>query len=393
MAGELTELKNFEAKLVAAMGAHVSAIATKCLEREFLEKQALEAITRSKEDVIVNNADSAQLLLEAVENAIKRDPKAYDAFIAILEETLTGDGATLASEMKRELQIRRDREHVAECSDPRGVKSKPSYKTLEATKVGSKVVEVGANTTSAGNGHLVANGGASKHPIQVCDNSDNPCAYVGNPPPKRQHQENLENAKVLIQSASDMQNTRMYRELQQKCDQLEKAQHEKEQLQKKLSETCKALESLVEEKERNKEEFQRELDAMKAHVSGVESLKHSVSSEFAALQKKMATVQADYEHRIKAETNEKNELAEKLKQKELRIEQSDDDIKHLMAEMERLRQQNKCLIEENCELKKARQDATEIGVLLMLALFLLITFAVLAVGAYVFSVGSYSDEL
>lgn len=383
MAAKFVEFESFKAKLVTVVRSNVSAITAKCLECKLLDEQAL---TRSGGDV--NNADGAQVLLEAVENGIKRDPKVYDAFIAILEETLTGDCATLASEMKKEL---RDREHVAECSDA-PTKLKPS-KMLEATKVDSKAGAIiyGANTKSAENGHLVANGGASKHPVQVCDNSNDLCAYVGNPPPKKQ-QENLENAKVFIQSVSAMQNTSTYRELQQKCGELEKAQHEKEWIQKKLSETCKALEGLVEEKKRKEEELQRELDAMKAHVSGIQSLKHSVSSEFAALQKRMATMQVDYERRIKAELDEKNELTKKLKQKELQIEQSDNDIERLMAEIEQLRQRNKCLVEENCELKKAQQRATMLGVFLVLISFALMAVAILGVGAYTFSFGSYTEK-
>ena len=233
----------------------------------------------------------------------------------------------------------------------------------------------------------------SKRPVQVCDRSNDLCAYVGNPPPKEQWQ-NLENARVLIQSASGMRNAHMYQELQQKCDQLQNDRLEKDQIEKKLSEKCRALEDLVEEKDKELGELKSELDAMKTHLSGVESLKHSVSSEYTAFQQKMATVQAEYKQRIEVGTSEKNELTEKLRQKQLKIEQSNDDIKQLMAEIKGLRKQNQCLIEENCELKKARQDATEIGVLLLLALFFLIGFAVLSVGAYVydFRVGSYSYE-
>ena len=371
---------------MTVVSSHVSAIAAKCLERALLDEQVL---TRSGGDV--NNADGAHVLLEAVENGIKRDPKVYYAFIAILEETLTGgDCATIASEMKSELQIRRDREHVAECSDA-PTKSKPS-KLLEATKVGSKV-SANTCTKSTENGHLVANGGASKHPVQVCDNSDNPCTYVGNPPPKRQQQENLENAKVLIQSASDLRNIHMYQELQQKCDQLENANNEKEQIEKKLSEKCKALEGLVQEKDRKMEEFQCQLDAMKTRLSGVESLKHGITSEYTALQERMAIVQAEYERHIEAEADKKKKLVEELKQKELKIEQSDNDIKRLMAEIEQLRQQSKRLVEKNCELK-AQQRVTLFGVFLVLILFALMAVVILAVGAYtyLYSFGSYPEK-
>ena len=375
------------------MSDRVSDVATKCLERDFLDTLVLEAIVQSKEDA--DNAESAQVLLGAVENAVERDPRAYDAFIAILEETLTGDdGATLVSEMKRELQVVRDREHLAEGSDVRAEQSKP---TLEATKVGIKVgAKTSINSKSAENGQLISNGSAPrpKRPTQVQDHSNERCTYVGNPPPEKQVQENLENARVLIQSARCMQNTCTYQELQEKCDQLENDHHERKRIKKKLTEKCKALEGLVEEKERKIKECQCQLDAMKKRLSGVESLKHGINSEYAALQERMATMQAEYESRIEAETDKKNELARKLKQNELKIAQSNSDIERMMAEIEQLRQQNKCLHEENCELKKARQDATEIGVLLTLAMFIMIALAVLAVGAYVFSFGSEKrDEL
>ena len=386
MAGELEEWDNFKAKVARAASCHVSAIVAKCQERRVLDEQELEAITRSKEDV--NNADGAQVLLEAVENAIKRRPNAYDAFIAILEETLTGDSATLASEMKKELQIRRDREHVAECSDDAPVKSKPV--TLAATKVGSK-----EGASSAGNGHLLANGGASKFSegsAQVSGSGGDMYAYLENLPPRGQQLDLDDARRVLIQSPIAMHNMDAFQELQRKCDQLESDCNEKSLIEKELSKKCEVLEGLVEEKDRKLEKFQRQLDAMKTRLSGVESLKHNVSSEYAALQKRMATIQAEYEHHIEVETNEKNELTKKLRRKELRIEQSNDDIKRLTAEIKQLRQQNKCLVKENCELKIAQQRVTELGILVVLASFALMVVAILAVGAYTFSVGSYSDK-
>ena len=302
------ELKNFEAKL--CMSRYVSAVTKKCLERDFLDQQELQAIIQSKEDI--NNVESAQILLGAVKNAIKRNPRAYDAFVAVLEETLTDDDdAKLVSEMKRELQVVRDREYIAECSEGHGraEKSKP---TFEATKVGTKE---GANTSkSAEKGEPIANGGgAPRRPVQVHDRSNECCVYVWNPPPINQVKENFENAQVVTQSVRGMQNTR-------------------------------ELQGLV-------EELQCQLDAMRVHLSGAESLKHSISSEYAALQERTATMKAEYESRIEAEIDEKNQLIEKLKNEELKSEQKNSDNERLMAEVKQLRQQNKYLHEKMCDHK------------------------------------------
>ena len=383
MAAELEEFKSFKARLVVAVEGNVMAIAGKCQDRGLLEQQAIEAITQSEENL--DNANRAQRLLEAVENRIELDAKAYDTFIAILEEPLSGDSANVVSDMKRELQNRRDREQVTECSDA-PAKPKPS-KMLAATKM-----EAGAANLT-GNGHLAANGGASlcsEGPVQA---DGGRYAYVGNPPPTRQ-QQNLDNARTLIQSVSQVRKLRneiVIQELQQKCDQLENDYHEKELIEMQFFKTCRVLEDLVEAKSEKVAGLQCQLDAMKTRLSGVESLKYDIASEYSALQERMAAMLAEYEGRIEAETNEKNELIQMLEQKQLKIEQSNNDIQKLSGEIQELRQQNLRLVKENCELK-VQYGALKLGFKLVLASFVLIAIAIFVVALYASSVGPSKKE-
>ena len=280
--------------------------------------------------------------MKAVINCIKTNSSCYKTFIGILTEELPDGSKKVIDDMNRDLEERKQRLEVAECTDDTTRRKK---QVTGSTPPG--VDEVPRPELKSADRSSETDGVCP--PIQASNSGKGESAYVPNPPETSARRRTLQLALEMIRMADSdaMQDEAQLLQLQQENEELKKQRRQLKnaiEKEKKLTQELEgersSLKTLMSEKEQETADLKREIEALKIRLSGAEAQRNTFNSKCSKLEQELSSLESEYNTKIANKRDIIKRLEKKLEHQELRIKKTEPTVIELSNTVKELMRHN-----------------------------------------------------